>query len=95
VGLPFTAITFFAMQLGRKLHPQSAPAIIGMLSAAFGFCQIIGPPVAAQLLARASTHAEGFTLSLNIAATTLVFGALIFWWMAKVFPEKANTRPTR
>jgi MFS family permease len=95
VGLPFTAITFFAMQLGRKLHPQSAPAIIGMLSAAFGFCQIIGPPVAALLLARASTHAEGFTWSLNIAATTLVFGALIFWWMAKVFPEKANTSPTR
>jgi MFS family permease len=95
VGLPFTAITFFAMQLGRKLHPQSAPAIIGMLSAAFGFCQIIGPPVAALLLARASTHAEGFTWSLNIAATTLVFGALIFWWMAKAFPEKANTSPTR
>jgi hypothetical protein len=66
-----------------------------MLSAAFGFCQIIGPPVAALLLARASTHAEGFTWSLNIAATTLVFGALIFWWMAKVFPEKANTSPTR
>ena len=95
VGLPFTAITFFAMQLGRKLHPQSAPAIIGMLSAAFGFCQIVGPPVAALLLARASNHAEGFTWSLNIAATTLVFGALIFWWMAKVFPEKANTSPTR
>lgn len=95
VGLPFTAITFFAMQLGRKLHPQSAPAIIGLLSAAFGFCQIIGPPVAALLLARASTHAEGFTWSLNIAATTLVFGALIFWWMAKIFPEKGNTSPTR
>ena len=92
VGLPFTAITFFAMQLGRKLHPQSAPAIIGLLSAAFGFGQIIGPPVAAFLLARASTHAEGFTWSLNIAATTLVAGALIFWWMVKVFPNAANSQ---
>jgi MFS family permease len=94
VGLPFTAITFFAMQLGRKLHPQSAPAIIGMLSAAFGFGQIIGPPVAALLLARARTHAEGFTWSLNIAATTLVAGALIFWWMAKVFPTGADSHET-
>jgi MFS family permease len=90
VGLPFTAITFFAMQLGRRLHPQSAPAIIGMLSAAFGLGQIIGPPVAALLLARASTHAQGFSWSLNIAATTLVFGALIFGWMARLFPDKGN-----
>lgn len=95
VGLPFTAITFFAMQIGRKLHPQSAPAIIGMLSAAFGFGQIVGPPVAALLLARASTHAQGFTWSLNIAASTLVFGALIFWWMARMFPQKeAIASPT-
>lgn len=89
VGLPFTAITFFAMQLGRKLHPQSAPAIIGLLSASFGLCQIIGPPVAAMLLARAGTHAEGFAWSLNIAATTLVIGGLIFWWLAAVFPDHA------
>jgi MFS family permease len=90
VGLPFTAITFFAMQLGRKLHPQSAPAIIGLLSASFGLCQIIGPPVAAMLLARAGTHAIGFAWSLNIAATTLVMGGLIFWWLATVFPERAT-----
>ena len=95
VGLPFTAITFFAMQLGRKLHPQSAPAIIGMLSAAFGFGQIIGPPVAAWLLSRAATTAQGFAWSLNIAATTLVFGALIFWWMAKAFPDKGNIASPR
>ena len=90
VGLPFTAITFFAMQLGRKLHPQSAPAIIGLLSASFGLCQIIGPPVAAMLLARADTHAQGFAWSLNIAASTLVIGGLIFWWLATVFPDHAT-----
>lgn len=95
VGLPFTAITFFAMQLGRKLHPQSAPAIIGLLSASFGLCQIIGPPVAAMLLSRASSHAEGFAWSLNIASTTLVIGGLIFWWLASVFPDKGTDHQTR
>lgn len=90
VGLPFTAITFFAMQVGRKLHPQSAPAIIGLLSASFGLCQIIGPPVAAVLLSQANSHAEGFAWSLNIAASTLVAGGLIFGWMAKVFPDNAD-----
>lgn len=89
VGLPFTAITFFAMQLGRKLHPQSAPAIIGLLSAAFGLCQIIGPPVAALLLSQADSLAQGFAWSLNIAAATLVAGGLIFWWLAKTFPDHA------
>lgn len=92
VGLPFTAITFFAMQLGRKLHPQSAPAIIGLLSASFGLGQIIGPPVAAMLLSRAGTNAEGFSWSLNIATTTLVSGSLIFWWMARTFPNEFSDK---
>jgi hypothetical protein len=42
------------------------------------------------LLARAGTHAIGFAWSLNIAATTLVMGGLIFWWLATVFPERAT-----
>ena len=90
VGLPFTAITFFAMQVGRKLHPQSAPAIIGLLSASFGLGQIIGPPIAAMLLARAGTHAQGFAWSLNIAAATLVLGGLIFGWLTTAFPDHAT-----
>lgn len=90
VGLPFTAITFFAMQVGRKLHPQSAPAIIGLLSASFGLGQIIGPPVAAMMLARADTYAEGFAWSLNIAVATLVIGGLIFGWLTTAFPGHAT-----
>ncbi len=85
VGLPFTAITFFAMQVGRRLHPQSASAIIGLLSAAFALGQIVGPPVAAALLARAPDHATGFSWSLQVAALTLVAGAAIYAWMVKVF----------
>lgn len=85
VGLPFTAITFFAMQVGRRLHPQSASTIIGLLSASFALGQIIGPPVAAFLLARAPDHATGFSWSLQVAALTLVAGAVIYAWMVKRF----------
>jgi predicted MFS family arabinose efflux permease len=85
VGLPFTAITFFAMQLGRQLHPQSAPAIIGLLSGAFAFGQIIGPPVAAAMLARASNHATGFAWAIDMAAASLLLGAGLYGWMIKRF----------
>ena len=85
VGLPFTAITFFVMQVGRRLHPQSASTIIGLLSAAFALGQIVGPPVAAALLARAPDRATGFTWSLQVAALTLVAGALIYAWMVRAF----------
>jgi len=86
VGLPFTAITFFAMQVGRRLHPQAPSAIIGLLSASFGLCQIGGPPLAALLIARAPTTAIGFSWSLNVAASTLIAGAGIYYWMVKKFP---------
>ncbi len=85
VGLPFTAITFFAMQLGRQLHPQSAPAIIGLLSGAFAFGQIIGPPVAAAMLVRAPNHASGFAWAIDLAAGSLLLGASMYGWMMKRF----------
>ena len=87
VGLPFTAITFFVMQLGRKLHPQSASSIIGLLSASFGICQIAGPPIAAMLLARAPNTSDGFSWALDLAAATLVAGAAIYLLMVKAFPK--------
>ena len=90
VGLPFTVITFFVMQLGRRLHPQSASSIIGLLSASFALCQIAGPPVAAMLLARAPDHATGFAWALNLAATTLMAGAGIYLMMMKLFAEDSR-----
>lgn len=90
VGLPFTAITFFAMQVGRRLHPQAPSAIIGLLSASFGLCQIGGPPLAALLISRAPSTAIGFSWSLNVAALSLVAGAGIYFWMAKKFPDKLS-----
>jgi len=85
VGLPFTAITFFAMQVGRRLHPQSPAAIIGLLSGAFAAGQIIGPPVAAAMLARAPDNATGFSWAIHLAATTLLAGALVYGWMIRRF----------
>ena len=86
VGLPFTAITFFAVQVGRRLHPQAPSAIIGLLSASFGLCQIGGPPVATLLISYAPSTAVGFSWSLHVAAATLVVGAGIYYWMARAFP---------
>lgn len=85
VGLPFTAITFFAMQVGRRLHPHSPAAIIGLLSGAFAGGQIIGPPVAAAMLARAPDHATGFAWAIDIAALALLAGAGIYGWMMRRF----------
>lgn len=85
VGLPFTAITFFTMQLGRQFHPQSAPTIIGLLSGAFAFGQIVGPPIAAAMLSRATDHATGFAWAIDVAAASLLVGATMYGWMMRRF----------
>jgi len=36
LGLPFTAITLFAMQEARRLRPHNASTLIGLLTAAYG-----------------------------------------------------------
>lgn len=86
LGLPFTAITFFAMQEVRRLRPLSAPSFIGLLTAMYGLGQIAGPPLAALLIQR-SGAAAGFRLSLEIAAGTLLAGAMLLGLMARVFPK--------
>ncbi len=88
VGLPFTAITFFVMQLGRNLHPQSAASMIGLLTTSFGACQIAGPPVAAYLLSQALNHQQGFSWALDLAAISLLAGAVIYVAMIKNHPHR-------
>ena len=85
VGLPFTALTFFVMQIARRLHPQSPAAIIGLLSGAFAAGQIVGPPVAAAMLARAGDQATGFAWAIYIASASLLVGAAIYAWMMRRF----------
>jgi MFS family permease len=91
LGLPFTAITFFAMQEVRVLRPQQAASTMGLLTAMYGVGQIVGPPLAAALLARSATPGQGFGRSLEIAATALLFGAMLYLWMARRHPVPAGS----
>jgi MFS family permease len=86
LGLPFTAITYFAMQEVRRLRPLQTPATMGLLTVMYGAGQIIGPPLAAALVARSPSAGIGFTLSLEIAAASLAVGAVLFALMARRYP---------
>lgn len=83
IGLPFTAITLFAMQEARRLWPHNASALIGLLTAAYGLGQIAGPPVVAWLLRHSASAAEGFAASLQLAAASLLLGLVIFAALAR------------
>ncbi|CAB3748905.1 YbfB/YjiJ family MFS transporter [Paraburkholderia solisilvae] len=72
IGLPFTAITLFAMREARRLHGDHAAGLMGYATAAYGLGQIVGPLVAAPIAARTGS----FTLALWLAAGALLAGAL-------------------
>ncbi len=88
LGIPFTALTFFAMQEVRRLRPHSATSYMGLLTAVYGVGQIAGPPMVAVMLRRTATVEAGFTLSLEIAVGALLLGAVIYLWMARVWPMR-------
>ena len=89
LGLPFTAITFFAMQEVRRLRPGVAASFMGLLTAMYGLGQIVGPPLVALTLRHSRSIGEGFTLSLVVAAASLLVGAALYAWMARVYPVTA------
>jgi hypothetical protein len=86
LGLPFTAITFFALQEVRRLRPASPSGLTGLITALYGLGQIVGPPLATALLARTADASRGFAPSLEIAAGALLLGAGVFVAMSKVYP---------
>jgi hypothetical protein len=86
LGLPFTAITFFAMQEVRRVQPLHATSFMGLLTAAYGLGQIVGPPLAAWLVARSANAAEGFSVSLWIAFSLLVLGSALYALIARRHP---------
>lgn len=88
LGLPFTAITFFAMQEVRRLRPRQATSWMGLLTAMYGLGQIAGPPLAAGLVARSGNAAQGFTLSLEIACGLLVLGAALYVVLERMHPMR-------
>ncbi|QTD44671.1 YbfB/YjiJ family MFS transporter [Ottowia testudinis] len=83
LGVPFTAITLFAMQEARRLRPHNASALIGLLTAAYGLGQIAGPPLVAWLLRRSTSPSEGFAWSLETAAAALLLGLAIYALLAR------------
>jgi hypothetical protein len=87
LGLPFTAITFFAMQEVRRLQPAAVAATMGLLTALYGLGQIVGPPMVALLLRRSASPRAGFDLALEIAASALVAGALLYLALARAYPQ--------
>ncbi|CAB3642477.1 hypothetical protein LMG27174_00519 [Paraburkholderia rhynchosiae] len=71
IGVPFTAITLFAMREARRLRGDDAAGLMGYATAAYGLGQIVGPLVAAPIAA----HTGSFSPSLWLAAGALVAGA--------------------
>ncbi|RYY91887.1 MAG: YbfB/YjiJ family MFS transporter, partial [Comamonadaceae bacterium] len=49
LGLPFTAVTLFAMREARRLRGNAAAGLIGFATASYGLGQIVGPLFAAPL----------------------------------------------
>ena len=74
LGMPFTAITLFAMREARRLRGNSAAGLIGYATASYGVGQIIGPLFAAPLAQRTGS----FEQPLLVAAVALALGAVLF-----------------
>ncbi|AFT86618.1 YbfB/YjiJ family MFS transporter [Paraburkholderia phenoliruptrix] len=71
IGVPFTAITLFAMREARRLRGNEAAGLMGYATAAYGLGQIVGPLVAAPIAARTGS----FSPALWLAAGALLLGA--------------------
>jgi predicted MFS family arabinose efflux permease len=74
VGMPFTAISLFAMRDARRLRGNASARLIGYATASYGVGQILGPLFAAPLAQRTGS----FTLPLLVAAGVLAAGAALF-----------------
>ena len=77
LGMPFTAITLFAMRDARRLRGNAAAGLIGYATASYGVGQIIGPLFAAPLAQRTGS----FQVPLLVAAAALALGAVLFAWV--------------
>ncbi|SAK84104.1 MFS transporter [Caballeronia pedi] len=79
LGLPFTAITLFAMREARRLRGDAAAGLMGYATAAYGLGQIVGPLVAAPIAA----HTGSFSIALWIAVAALGLGAAGLVWLGR------------
>jgi len=74
LGLPFTAVTLFAVREARRLRGNAAAGLIGYATASYGLGQIVGPLFAAPVAQRWGSFAP----ALWVAAAALMLGALLF-----------------
>ncbi|MEJ8809686.1 YbfB/YjiJ family MFS transporter [Variovorax ureilyticus] len=89
LGMPFTAITLFAMRDARRLRGNSSSGLIGYATASYGVGQILGPLFAAPLAQRTGS----FTMPLLVAAAALTIGAMLFswvWWQSRASMTSAG-----
>ena len=86
LGLPFTAITYFAMQEVRRLRPHQLSSTTGLVTATWSIGQTLGPPMVAMLLGRSADVGAAFTLSLVAAAAVLIVGAIVFGLASRLWP---------
>lgn len=93
LGLPFTAITLFAMQEVRRVRPADASVFIGLLTASYGLGQIAGPALVAWLLARSASPQAGFDASLQVAAVALLAGVALYAVLVKLQPVPQSSTP--
>jgi hypothetical protein len=77
LGLPFTALTLFAMRDARRLRGNAASGLIGYCTAAYGVGQILGPLFAAPLAQKTGS----FAIPLLAAAGVLACGSVLFFWV--------------
>ena len=91
LGLPFTAITFYALQEARRVWPSAGDSFPGLLTAAYGMGQILGPPMVAWMLDHTTTQDQGFVYGLAAAAAALVVGAVLYAAMVLRWPLAART----
>jgi MFS family permease len=95
LGLPFTAVTFYALQEVRRIRPHAVPATMGLVTTLFALGQAAGPPMVAALLAASGGDAHvAFQRALAVAAASLVLGAAMFLASALRWPE-GGASPTR
>ncbi len=74
LGMPFTAITLFAVREARRLRGNQAAGLIGYATAAYGVGQILGPLFAAPLAQRTGS----FAVPLLVAGAVLAVGSVLF-----------------
>jgi len=70
------------LQEARHQWPQAGAGFTGLMTALYGIGQIAGPPMAAVLLARAGSQAQGFDWALGVAGAALGLGAALYGFMA-------------